>query len=98
MELAVKLLLVAVIFQISDGVQVVALGALRGFTDVKIPTVITFIAYWIVALPFAYFFSQSLNLGALGIWYALAGGLTISAILLVLRFRSRLKSFANGRL
>jgi len=95
LELAVKMLIVTVFFQLSDGIQVVALGALRGFTDVKIPTVITFVAYWIVALPAAYILSQLLGFGALGIWYALAGGLTISAILLVLRFKGELRRFAT---
>jgi len=95
LELAVKMLIVTVFFQLSDGVQVVALGALRGFTDVKIPTIITFIAYWVVALPVAYVLSQMMDYGALGIWYALAGGLTISAVLLVLRFNGELKRFAK---
>jgi len=95
LALAVKMLIVTVFFQLSDGVQVVALGALRGFTDVKIPTVITFVAYWIIALPAAYILSQIMDYGALGIWYALAGGLTISAILLVVRFNGELKKFAQ---
>jgi MATE family multidrug resistance protein len=89
------MLIVTVFFQLSDGIQVVALGALRGFTDVKIPTVITFVAYWLVALPTAYLLSQLLGFGALGIWYALAGGLTISAILLVIRFNGELRRFAT---
>jgi len=95
LDLAVKMLIVTVLFQLSDGVQVVALGALRGFTDVKIPTLITFVSYWIIALPIAYLLSQELGFGALGIWYALAGGLTISAILLVIRFNGELKRFAT---
>lgn len=94
LDLAVKMLIVTVFFQLSDGIQVVALGALRGFTDVKIPTIITFVSYWIIALPIAYLLSQKLSYGALGIWYALAGGLTISAILLVIRFRGELRRFA----
>jgi len=94
LELAVKMLIVTVFFQLSDGVQVVALGALRGFTDVKIPTLITFVSYWVIALPAAYIMSQLMEIGALGIWYALAGGLTISAFLLVIRYNGELKRFA----
>ncbi|MCC5915713.1 MAG: MATE family efflux transporter [Cryomorphaceae bacterium] len=86
LALAGSMVIVAVFFQLSDGLQAVGLGALRGFTDVKIPTLITFVAYWIITLPTAYFLSQYTALGAMGIWYALAGGLTISAILLMTRF------------
>ena len=86
LSLAGKMLLVVVIFQLSDGIQAVALGALRGLTDVKIPTWITFVAYWLFTLPLAFILSQYTPLGAMGIWYALAAGLTISGTLLVIRF------------
>lgn len=86
LALAEKMLIVVVIFQISDGIQAVALGALRGLTDVKIPTYITFVAYGLLTLPLAYVLSQHTSLGAMGIWYALATGLTISGVLLVIRF------------
>ena len=56
-EIASKLLLIAAVFQISDTVQVVTLGALRGMQDVKIPTFITFIAYWIIGFPISYYLS-----------------------------------------
>lgn len=95
LALAGKMLIVVVIFQISDGIQAVALGALRGFTDVKVPTLITFAAYWLFTLPLAYFLSQHTSLGAMGIWYALAAGLTVSAILLVSRFRNMLARFVS---
>jgi MATE family multidrug resistance protein len=86
LDLAQIMLLVVVVFQLSDGLQAVALGALRGFTDVKVPTLITFFAYWVVTLPAAYILSQYTPMGVMGIWYALAGGLTISAALLITRF------------
>jgi MATE family multidrug resistance protein len=86
LALAQIMLLVVVVFQLSDGLQAVALGALRGFTDVKVPTLITFFAYWVVTLPAAYVLSQYTAIGVMGIWYALAGGLTISAALLITRF------------
>ncbi len=85
--LAAKMLMVAVVFQLSDGLQAVGLGALRGFTDVRIPTIITFLAYWMFTIPLAYVLSQYTVSGALGIWYALAGGLTISATFLLWRFQ-----------
>lgn len=85
--LAAQMLMVAVVFQLSDGLQAVCLGALRGFTDVRIPTIITFSAYWMFTIPLAYVLSQYTHIGALGIWYALACGLTISAALLLWRFR-----------
>jgi multidrug resistance protein, MATE family len=86
LALAMSMLLIAVVFQLSDGMQAVALGALRGFTDVRVPTFITFVAYWLITLPAAYLLSQHTALGAIGIWVALASGLTISAIWLMLRF------------
>lgn len=84
--LASKLLIIAALFQLSDGVQVVALGILRGIQDVKIPSLITFVAYWIIALPLGYYLCVPMGMGAWGVWIALGLGLTISAVLLVLRF------------
>jgi MATE family multidrug resistance protein len=93
LSLAASMLIVAVFFQLSDGLQAVTLGALRGFTDVRIPTLITFVAYWVLTLPCAYLVSQFTSAGAMGIWYSLAGGLTISAALLMYRFRKLLLRF-----
>ncbi len=84
--LASKLLIIAALFQLSDGVQVVALGSLRGIQDVKIPSIITFIAYWIITIPLGYVLCVTLKMGAFGMWIALGLGLTISAVLLVKRF------------
>jgi MATE family multidrug resistance protein len=84
--LAAKLLIVAGVFQIFDGVQVVGAGALRGLTDVKIPTAITFVAYWLIALPSAYWFGVKAGHGPIGVWIALAAGLACAAVLLTLRF------------
>ena len=83
---AASLLLIAGIFQLSDGFQVVILGALRGMQDVKIPTYLTFIAYWVVGFPVSYFLGKTLNFGSQGIWIGLLAGLTTSAVLLFLRF------------
>ncbi|MDT7829816.1 MATE family efflux transporter [Pricia sp. S334] len=84
--LAAELLLVAAFFQISDGVQVVVLGALRGLQDVKIPTLITFVAYWGVGFPVMYYLGLKTDLESTGIWIGLLAGLTASAILLYIRF------------
>ena len=85
-SLAASLLLVAAVFQISDGVQVVVLGALRGLQDVKIPTVITFIAYWVIGFPISFYLGLYTNLKGTGIWIGLLAGLTAAAIFLYLRF------------
>ncbi len=84
--LAAKLLLVAAFFQISDGIQVVVLGALRGIQDVKIPTVITFVAYWLIGFPISYFLGLHTGLKSMGIWIGLLTGLTASGLMLYLRF------------
>jgi MATE family multidrug resistance protein len=84
--LAGQLLFVAAFFQISDGIQVVVLGALRGLQDVKIPTIITFIAYWLIGFPISYYLGLYTELGSVGIWVGLLLGLTASAIMLYIRF------------
>ena len=86
-EMAASLLVIAAFFQLSDGIQAVALGILRGMADVKIPTLITLVAYWGVGLPIAYVLAFSVGWGAQGIWIGLLISLTVAAILLVLRFR-----------
>lgn len=85
-SIAAMLMIYAALFQLSDGVQVVGLGALRGMRDVKMPTLFTFFAYWVVALPLGYFLSFVLDFGPAGIWFALFLGLTVSAILVFFRF------------
>jgi MATE family multidrug resistance protein len=88
---ASSLLIIAALFQLSDGTQAVGIGILRGLTDVKFPTAITFIAYWIVGLPIGYLLGFTYELGVQGVWVGLLLGLTTSAILLTLRFNSRSK-------
>ncbi|KUJ55434.1 MATE family efflux transporter [Chryseobacterium aquaticum] len=84
--LASKLMIIAALFQLSDGIQVTALGMLRGLQDVKIPSIITFIAYWLITIPLGYLLCVTLRMGAFGMWIALGLGLTISAFMLVKRF------------
>jgi MATE family multidrug resistance protein len=94
--LASKLMIIAALFQLSDGIQVTALGMLRGLQDVKIPSIYTFIAYWLITIPLGYILCVTMKMGALGMWIALGLGLTISAVMLVKRFLNmsarRLKS------
>ena len=85
-EIASTLLLAAAVFQISDSLQVIVLGALRGLQDVKIPTLITFVAYWLIGFPISYFLGKEDAYGSLGIWIGLLAGLTSAAILLYIRF------------
>jgi MATE family multidrug resistance protein len=93
--LAAQLLLVAAFFQISDGIQVVVLGALRGLQDVKIPTFITFIAYWLIGFPICYYLGLHTDLKSSGIWIGLLTGLTASAIMLYIRFNYLTKKLIN---
>ena len=85
-DLAAQLLIIAGLFQISDSIQVVFLGALRGLQDVKIPTLITFSAYWIVGFPSSYYLGNSVRYGSVGIWMGLLAGLTAASVFLYLRF------------
>lgn len=84
--IASQLLIIAGIFQLFDGAQVVGLGILRGIGDVNVPTIITFIAYWVIGLPLAYIFGIKFSMGANGVWYGLTLGLLVSAALLFLRY------------
>lgn len=89
--IAAQLLLVAAIFQISDGLQVVVLGALRGLQDVKVPMYITFVAYWVIGFPISIYLGIYTGLGATGIWIGLLAGLTAAALFLFIRFNSETK-------
>ncbi|MDC1323184.1 MATE family efflux transporter [Polaribacter sp.] len=85
-SIASQLLFAAAIFQISDTIQVVVLGALRGLQDVKIPTIITFVSYWVIGFPISYFLGKVSMYGSFGIWLGLLAGLSTAAILLYMRF------------
>lgn len=85
-KIASSLLVIAGIFQLSDGFQAVILGALRGLQDVNVPSILTFIAYWIIGFPVCIYFGRIADLGTFGIWIGLLTALTSSAIMLFLRF------------
>jgi MATE family multidrug resistance protein len=86
-SLAATFLIFAAIFQISDGTQVAAAGALRGMEDTRITMHISLFAYWLIGLPVTVLFGFSLGFGGVGIWLGLIAGLTIAAILMCWRFR-----------
>jgi multidrug resistance protein, MATE family len=84
--LTAQLFLVAALFQVADGLQVVAISALRGLSDVRVPAIIAVLAYWVVAVPAGYYLGFKADLGAVGIWIGLAGGLGTAACGLSWRF------------
>ena len=85
-SLASSLLIIAGFFQLSDGIQAVGLGILRGIRDTKIPTLVTFISYWVIAVPLSYYLGIISDYGLFGVWVGLSVGLTIAAVFHVLRF------------
>ena len=93
--IAAQLLIIAGFFQLFDGTQVVGLGVLRGIGDVNIPTIITFLSYWVIGIPLGYYLGISLKMGAEGIWYGLTFGLLTASVLLFLRFQQKTKMLNN---
>lgn len=85
-QIAAGLMSVAALFQLSDGIQVVCMGVLRGMEDVNIPAFITFLAYFGLALPLGYYLTVKQEMGAFGMWIGLGLGLTFAAIFLLFRF------------
>lgn len=90
-NIAAQLLIIAGFFQLFDGTQVVGLGVLRGIGDVNVPTLITFIAYWVIGIPLGYLLGIKLGLGVNGIWYGLTFGLLTASTLLYFRFQNKTK-------
>ena len=86
---AAQLIPVAGIFQVFDGLQVVAGGVLRGAGDTRVPMLIGLLSFWIVMMPLSYFLGFHTPLGAVGLWLGLVGGLGLVAILLMLRIHQR---------
>jgi len=90
--IAAQLLILAAFFQLFDGTQVVGLGVLRGMGDVKIPTIITFISYWVIGLPVGYLLGIHMNYGVTGVWFGLVAGLASASVMLFIRFQIISKS------
>jgi MATE family, multidrug efflux pump len=83
---------------LSDSIQVMVLGALRGLQDVKIPTLITFVAYWLIGFPISYFLGKEEAYASFGIWLGLLVGLTAAAIMLYIRFNYLTKRLIKEKL
>ena len=86
LNMAGLLILFAAVFQISDSTQAIGAGLLRGIKDVKYPTIMIAIAYWVVGLPVGYVLAFNFKMGASGIWLGLITGLTLASIFLISRF------------
>ena len=86
LELAGILMIFAALFQISDSTQAIGAGLLRGIKDVKTPTWLIAIAYWVVGLPAGYLLAFGFDLGAAGMWLGFISGLTAASLLLIYRF------------
>lgn len=86
-RLAAKLLIIGAVFFITDAVQSIAAGGLRGFKDTRVPLVFAAVAYWFVGFSLSYLLGLKVGLGAVGIWIGLSIGTTVYACLLVLRFQ-----------
>ena len=90
LELAISLILFAAIFQLPDGIQMGALGSLRGYKDTFIPMILLMISYWIFAMPIGYYltnFGFGAPLGAKGMWFGMIIGLTIFSFLSIFRLK-----------
>ncbi len=102
LNIAMSLLFIFAFYQLSDGIQAVGVGILRGLYDVNIPTLIAILAYWVVGLPMSYILSNALEWGVQGAWIGLSLGLTVSATLLTIRFfilaRQREKPTLNSEM
>src|SRR5688572_7999817 len=85
---ASTLMIIAGLFQLSDGTQVVCVAALRGLQDVKVPSLFIFVAYWIIGLPLGYWLAFKTDYGAQGIWLGLFIGLTLTALAMFARFQA----------
>ncbi len=93
---AAQLLILAAIFQISDGLQVSGLAALRGLKDTRIPMYVNFVAYWVIGIPLGYLLGIHLGIGPSGLWIGLIAGLTTAALLHCFRFHLLSKKEVNS--
>jgi MATE family, multidrug efflux pump len=91
--IALRLLFIAALFQIFDGAQTIAIGALRGLRDTRVPLLVGAIGYWAIGVPVGWLLAFPLGLGAIGLWWGLALGLAAVAIPLALRFHRLTASY-----
>ena len=103
--IALQLFVIAALFQIFDGVQVIAAGALRGYRDTAVPMLIAAIGYWAIGFAGSWLLAFPLGFGAVGLWLGLALGLAVVAISLIAaaavpartQFRATETTVARGR-
>ena len=86
-SIAAALLTLAGVFQISDGIQISASGALRGYKDTKVPMLINLMGYWVIGFPLAYYLGFTLDFQTTGLWWGLIAGLSTTAVMLLIRFK-----------
>jgi MATE family multidrug resistance protein len=87
---AVMLIPIAGVFQIFDGIQVVAVGVLRGIGDTRAPVIVNLLGFWMLGVPLSVYLGFRTPLGAAGLWWGLVAGLVAVAVFLLLRVRARL--------
>lgn len=92
-EKAIYLLMIAALFQLSDGIQCVGVGILRGLSDTKVPTLIVIVAYWVIGIPVGMWLGNTFDLSLYGIWFGLSLGLTFSALMLTMRFLKESRAY-----
>ncbi len=95
-QIAAELLIIAAVFQLFDGLQVIMQSTLRGMADVTKPMLIAFVAYLLVGIPTSYGFAFLLDFGPQGIWFGYLVGLTTAGILFYLRFKNNLRKLNLG--
>lgn len=88
-EITMQLLIIVAVFQMTDGIQVVSAGNLRGLEDIKVPTAISLFSYWVIGIIGGYILAFPLEMGVTGIWWGLCLGLITSSILLTWRFERK---------
>ncbi len=89
LRIGASLIMVAALFQLVDGLQVLALGLLRGVQDTTVPMIMATISYWVIGLPASYLLAFTFGLGGVGLWLGLVIGLAVAAVLLLWRFWGR---------
>jgi MATE family multidrug resistance protein len=85
--LAASLLFYAAIFQYSDGIQICAAGALRGYKDTRAPMVYTIISFWFIGMTLGYYLTFNAAWGPAGMWVGMIAGLSVAAVLMLARFQ-----------
>ncbi len=90
-QMAVSMLIVGAVFQLSDGTQTIAIGSLRGAADTRFPMVVAFVSYWVIGLPLGYTLAAPLGWGPAGLWWGMTVGLTLVGTTLALRFHLRVR-------